>query len=154
MATVLGALANIAAEYSDSEFETDNEEEKEIVEYEKDGDFIKECILGLVIKESVRRVEYAKSIKYRNNQPNEIQITDSSSPASSTVESSSDDSSSESDTEGLIIVSNKEASQSLKKGSKCNDYYFSFIIIYKEVEIYVVFTTVHSHTVGCMALWY
>ena len=122
MATTLGALANIAAEYSDSEFETDIEDEEDIVEYEKDRDFVRECILGLVIKESVRRVEYAKSINYRNNQTNEIQITDSSSPNSSTQESSSEDSSSDSDTEGLIIVSNKEASKSLKKGSKCNDY--------------------------------
>ena len=122
MATTLGALANIAAEYSDSEFETDIEDEEDIVEYEKDRDFVRECILGLVIKESVRRVEYAKSINYRNNQTNEIQITDSSSPNSSTQESSSEDSSSDSDTEGLIIVSNKEASKSLKTGSKCNYY--------------------------------
>ena len=63
MATGLGALANIAAVYSDSELETDTEEE-EIVEYEKDEDFIKESIVGLVIKESVRRVEYAKSINW------------------------------------------------------------------------------------------
>ena len=130
MATGLGALANIAAVYSDSELETDTEDE-EIVEYEKDEDFIKESIVGLVIKESVRRVEYAKSINYRNNQTNEIQITDSSSPASSTQESSSEDSSSESDTEGLIIVSNKEASKTLRKSSKCNDYYYlSFMPTY------------------------
>ena len=131
MATTLGALANIAAEYSDSEFETDIEDEEDIVEYEKDRDFVRECILGLVIKESVRRVEYAKSINYRNNQTNEIQITDSSSPASSTQESSSEDSSSESDTEGLIIVSNKEASKTLRKSSKCKYYYYlSFMPTY------------------------
>ena len=129
MATTLGALANIAAEYSDSEFETDIEDEEDIVEYEKDRDFVRECILGLVIKESVRRVEYAKSINYRNNQTNEIQITDSSSPNSSTQESSSEDSFSDSDTEGLIIVSNKEASKSLKKGSKCN---INFVIVLKK----------------------
>ena len=100
----LGALASLA-QYGSSDSEiTDSSEDEDTLEPIED--FILR-ILKNVIKESVRRVEYARSIKYRNK--DEIDLEDSS---SSDDESSDDDSS---DFEGLILVNNKEASEKAKK---------------------------------------
>ena len=94
MAT-LGVLASLA-QYGSSDSEiTDSSEDEDTLEPTED--FILR-ILKNVIKESVRRVEYARSIKYRNK--DEIDLEDSS---SSDDESSDDDSS---DFEGLILVNN------------------------------------------------
>ena len=58
------------------------------------------------MREAVRRVEYAKSVNYRNHQSSVGHITDSSLPDESSSESDET-----SDEDGVIIVENKEASK-------------------------------------------
>ena len=105
MASGLGALAAIASTYSDSELETESEEE-ECFEYQTYEHFIRDAILGGILREAVRRVEYAKSVNYRNHQSSVGHITDSSLPDESSSESDET-----SDEDGVIIVENKEASK-------------------------------------------
>ena len=120
MATGLGALANIAATYSGSELESESEEEY-VEEFKTGEDFIRDGVLSSVVKESVRRVEYAKSVNYRNKLSNGPHITDSSSLASSEEDDSSDSDTSDEDSDeglgGVVIVGNKEATK--EKRSKC-----------------------------------
>ena len=101
----MSALASLA-QYGSSDSEITDSEVEDILE---STDVFVLRLLKNVVKESVRRVEYARSIKYRNK--DEIDLVDSSS--SSDDESSDDDDSS--DFEGLIFVNNKEASEKAKK---------------------------------------
>ena len=101
--TSMSALASLA-QYGSSDSEITDSEVEDILE--PTDTFILRLLKG-VVRESVRRVEYARSIKYRNK--DEIELEDSS---SSDKESSDDDSS---DFEGLIFINNKEASDKAKK---------------------------------------
>ncbi len=101
----MSALASLA-QYGSSDSEITDSEVEDILE---STDVFVLRLLKNVVKESVRRVEYARSIKYRNK--DEIDLVDSSS--SSDDESSDDDDSS--DFEGLIFVNNKEACEKAAK---------------------------------------
>ena len=110
----LGALAAIANTYSDSEMESSDEEDS-METFLDDSEYVKESILISVVREAVRRVEYAKSISYRTKKTDDQQITDSSEVSSNEESTSSEDTDS-SDSEGVIFVGNKEANKdSLKK---------------------------------------
>jgi len=104
--SAFGALASIADNYSDTE--SDEDMETCVVSYESTEDFVRECILASVLKESVRRVEFARSVKYRNNDE------ESSSSSEDSMRLASDSSSSEDDSDcddgGMVLGSNKEAS--------------------------------------------
>ena len=90
MAKSLGALAALADYGSDSE-DSESENEEINVIYDTLEMFISEGILSSIVKESVRRVEYAKSISYRNHETIEIDDTTSSGDESSESDSSSSD---------------------------------------------------------------
>ncbi len=87
----LGALAALAQYDSCSSSEEDGNEMD--IEFDSVEDFIKRGILNHILKESVRRVEYAKSISYRNHDVIEIDEETSSSDdeSSSSGDSDSDD---------------------------------------------------------------
>ena len=97
MAKSLGGLAALA-DYGGSSSE-ESEAEPEIQTFVNDtlDTFIKEGILSNIVKESVRRVEYAKSISYRNHET--IEIDDSSSESSDDESSESGSESNKSDTD-------------------------------------------------------
>ena len=102
----MSALVSLA-QYGSSDSEITDSEVEDILE---STDVFILRLLKNVVKESVRRVEYARSIKYRNQ--DEIDLVDSS---SSSDDESSDDDDDSSDFEGLIFVNNKEASEKAKK---------------------------------------
>ena len=74
-------LSTSADESSDTE---------EVAKFDTLEKFIKNGLLNSIVKESVRRVEYAKSINYRNHETIEIDDSTSSSDESSDSDSSSD----------------------------------------------------------------
>ena len=100
MANALGALASLADYGSSMSDDSESESEIQEVVYETFAQFIKDGILNSVVKESVRRVEYAKSINYRNHETIEI---DDSTTSSDDESSDSDSDSSDTDSDFLNI---------------------------------------------------
>ena len=101
MATSLGALAALADYGSSSSEESESELEVQTFVNDTLDTFIKDGILSNIVKESVRRVEYAKSISYRNHEA--IEIDDSSSDSSDDESSESDSDSNSSDSDYLNL---------------------------------------------------
>ena len=85
MASSLGALAAIA------NYESSSESEEDEAYYETTDEFIQEIILSNIIKEAIRRVEYAKSVKYRNHDPINVYTSSSEADESSSTSSSDED---------------------------------------------------------------
>lgn len=116
MAAAFGALAALA-DYSDSDMETESEDESPVFESVRSSIF--NGILAGVVKEAVRRSEFAKKIRYRNRDSDEY--SEGGSTASSANEAAGDsDNSSEcsSDSDAVILTNSKEASKSSRKGQK------------------------------------
>lgn len=100
----LGALAALA-QYESATSSDECESESELTHFDSLQDFIKEALLAKVIKESVRRCEYAKSINYRNHEAIDIDETSES-------DDESNDSSSDTDSEDdFLHVNSKDPSQ-------------------------------------------
>lgn len=102
----LGALAALA-QYETSSEESDSETEMSVT-FDSVQDFIKQALLGKVIKESVRRCEYAKSINYRNHEAIDIDET-------SEGDDESNDSSSTDSEDGFLLVNSKDSQQKTVK---------------------------------------
>lgn len=105
MAKSLGALGAIAQYDSESSIEeSDHDMECSTME-----EFIRQVILNSALKESVRRVEYARSINYRNHEVIDIDETSSSSADESSADSDSTDS------DDYLSIQNKEGNQVKKR---------------------------------------
>ena len=66
MAKSLGGLAALADYGSSMSEDSESESEvEEVAKFDNFEQFIKDGLLSSIVKESVRRVEYAKSINYR-----------------------------------------------------------------------------------------
>lgn len=101
MAKSLGALAALADYGSSSSEESEAEPEVQTFVNDTLDTFIKQGILNKIVNESVRRVEYAKSINYRIHET--IEIDDSSSSDDESSESDSNSSGTDTDDDYLNL---------------------------------------------------
>jgi len=107
MANALGALASLA-NYESSSDDEDSQSEME-QGFDSLEKFLMDGLLKSVIKESVRRVEYARSIRYRNHEA--IEIDDSS----SSLEEASPCSNSDSDSDDCLSIQKKDGANEKKR---------------------------------------